>query len=311
MFYFFIFIFTLIVLILSFTGNDTDSLLSDKHRDDLDHKSSNAFDLDPSDSILLRRHTTSVGSSVGSTSSPPLNESLFSPLNAGTVSGSKLAPPGSLTNGVHSVAHGGCSNMTNLGSLGGGHTMGHTVGHTLGHTDTNTSEKPRIWSIADVATSSSTPAVRRHSPLGMSSHIPSKPGHTAFSPPAASPHGFQPWVNGGFSTPSSAPTTHTGLSYSSYHLGHHPMAGMGQVGGMSSMGAGHPRPGDLGSNHSVPCVNSLASPPSYTPKLSNGFLGKISQYLYTCNLKRGIIHRLHLEYKSFQMYLKYITHYIK
>lgn len=147
--------------------------------------------------------------------------------------------------------------------------------------------KPRIWSLADVATSSS-PSAGRRSPmatlstgahaLGLSAPthlggaaVPGGPGTAFTAPTPNTPSGFQPWVPGS-SYPNASHPGNPGLAYS-YPLSHHPMGGSSQLTAGSTATRPTPSlagPGGLGGGGHLP---GLASS-SFSSKLSNGFLGE-------------------------------------
>jgi hypothetical protein len=141
-------------------------------------------------------------------------------------------------------------------------------GMTLGG-DVN---KPRIWSIADVATSSTPPPGRRSPNLLTSPSYSlgvgiNKGGMAAFSTPVTSHghmSGFQPWVTGAY--PNGTPN-HTGLSYG-YQLNSHQSLG-GATGAQMAVS------GVQSGGHSLGGLSGLTHTTGYTTgaKLSSGFLG--------------------------------------
>ena len=135
--------------------------------------------------------------------------------------------------------------------------------------------KPRIWSIADVATSSTPPPGRRSPNLlvspSMGSHSlgigVNKGGMTAFTAPVSSQghlSGFQPWVTGAYPN---GPHAHSGLSYG-YQLNTHQSLG-------GAPGAQMAVAGTQSGGHSLGGITGLTHTTGYSTsaKLSSGFLG--------------------------------------
>ena len=268
------------LVLICVTGNDADSLLSGPDLSGADmlgplhgaetdcarvKNDVTGYDLDTDHG--LRRHVVgsapSTVSSVGSSS--PLSDHLISP---GYHPSTKLSPA---LQGHHTSP---CGGTTHHGGL---------------HSD---SDKPRIWSLADVATSDSAAVVGamlapggRRSPLATSHPAlsASKP-HTAFSPlhhSSSSSLGFQPWVAGAGYSPSPGTAGSPpggGVNTPGLHYGY---ANMGHVTAMTgcAISATQRQPELPHTPSGVSgCVNSLGGHSAYSSKLTNGFLGESHNY---------------------------------
>ena len=132
--------------------------------------------------------------------------------------------------------------------------------------------KPRIWSLADVATSEGQ-AIDRQSLAGMS--IGAGPSNTTVQHP--SPHtgqtpyshpgyrSFQPWVNGAYAT-SAAGESGSGLLYSDYSpsVTQQGLSSVRQMSGMTR--------NDMTTVNNPGCA---VAPTSYTPKQQDALLGNM------------------------------------
>ena len=136
--------------------------------------------------------------------------------------------------------------------------------------------KPRIWSIADVATSSTPPPSRRSPNLLVSPSMGShslgiglnKTGTAAFTAPVTSQcnqTGFQPWVTGAY--PAGMHNHHTGHPYG------HQLNSQQSLGG--APGSHMTVPGTQAGGHSLGGITGLTHTTGYSTaaKLSSGFLG--------------------------------------
>ena len=133
--------------------------------------------------------------------------------------------------------------------------------------------KPRIWSMADMATPSQPHVDTRRSPTAIAQSLISKSGYTAFTSPTSQPH---PVLNGSYHGLASSNAASSGLS--PYRLSNYMAAGGGT--GTHTPGSSMSQ-GILPNFHRPTSINVLAAaaPNSCSQRIAPGVLGKACSFI--------------------------------